>query len=81
MYRGSESAVGVESGRNRSLLGFSSLSLMGEQIAVQAGSGSTANPGDYNQSPTIAPEKAQWAGALDEADKALCSDTINQINQ
>ena len=27
------------------------------------------------------PQKAQWAGARDEADRSLCSDTIHQINQ
>lgn len=55
---------------------------MGEQIAVQVGSGSLHGKSrNYNQSSTIAPQKARWAGALDGADKALCADTINQINQ
>lgn len=42
----------------------------------------TANPGacDDHRS-TIAPHKARWAGAVDGADKALCADTINHINQ
>lgn len=45
---------------------------VGEQIAVQAGSGFLhGNPEDSNQSPTIAPQKARWAGAVDEADKAF----------